>query len=69
MTLGGDRTGPEVLSGRPGGRHRKTHGVQAVTHRAPVGDDTELPCCGKPVSAVQEPDRITSDPSEVTCHG
>jgi hypothetical protein len=51
------------------GRHRMTHGAQAVTHRSPVGDDFELPCCGRPLSGVREPDRITSDPSEVTCRG
>jgi hypothetical protein len=51
------------------GRHRMTDGVQPVTHRSPLGDDIELPCCGRAVSEVRAPDRITTDPAEVTCHG
>jgi hypothetical protein len=46
-----------------------TDGVQPVTHRSPLGDDIELPCCGRAVSEVRAPDRITTDPAEVTCRG
>jgi hypothetical protein len=43
--------------------------VQPVTHRSPLGDDLELPCCGGVLSEVRAPDQITTDPAEVTCRG
>jgi hypothetical protein len=61
--------GSEPLGKSRSGRHRMTHGVQPVTHRSPLGDDMELPCCGRPVSEVGAPHRITTDPAEVTCRG
>jgi hypothetical protein len=38
-----------------------------VTHRSPSPDDNLLPCCGRPLSEVHGKDRITTDPSQVTC--
>jgi hypothetical protein len=40
-----------------------------VTHRSPVGDDLELPCCGRALSEVGAHDQITTDPAQVTCGG
>ena len=68
--LRGDRNATgESLGKRRGGRHRMTPGERAVTHRSPAGDGSELPCCGRPVSDVPAHDRITTDPSQVTCPG
>jgi hypothetical protein len=49
----------------PGDHGRKAS--SQVTHRSPAPDDVLLPCCGRPLSEVQGKDRITTDPSQVTC--
>jgi|HubBroStandDraft_4_1064222.scaffolds.fasta_scaffold05460_5 hypothetical protein len=51
-----------------GGRdQRQQKGTSQVTHRSPSPDDNLLPCCGRPLSQVQGKDRITTDPTQVTC--
>jgi len=52
-----------------GGGRDEHHGKASsqVTHRSPSPDDNLLPCCGRPLSEVQGKDRITTDPSQVTC--
>ena len=69
MMLGGGRNVANELvgRGRGGGHHRITQGTQQVTHRSPVGDDMELPCCGRALSEVGARDKITTDPAQVTC--
>jgi hypothetical protein len=70
MMLGGDRNDASETLGRGrSGRHRITRGAQGVTHRSPVGDDLELPCCGRALSEVGAHDQITTDPAQVTCGG
>jgi hypothetical protein len=70
MMLGAGRNVPSEPLGRArGGRHRITPGTQQVTHRSPVGDDMELPCCGRTTSGVAAHDQITTDPAQVTCGG
>jgi len=57
--------GEATSAGGRGDHERKA--PSQVTHRSPAPDDTLLPCCGRPLSQVQGKDRITTDPSQVTC--
>ena len=62
----GTTTAAETTSaGGPDAHDRKAS--SQVTHRSPSPDDNLLPCCGRPLSEVQGKDRITTDPSQVTC--
>jgi hypothetical protein len=40
-----------------------------VTHRSPLADSPELPCCGRTLMEIQPQDRVTTDPTLVTCRG
>jgi len=68
--------GDGVVSSEPRGtthqghRHRPDEATRsAVTHRSPLADSPELPCCGRTLAEIQPQDRVTTDPTLVTCCG
>jgi hypothetical protein len=40
-----------------------------VTHRCPIGDANDTPCCGRIIFELPRTDRITEDAEQVTCRG
>ena len=48
---------------------RGAPGRGTVTHRSPSSDTMLMPCCGRSLSEVNAQDRVTTDPTQVTCHG
>src|SRR5258708_39653181 len=53
------------------GHRRRPDGAtrSAVTHRSPPADSPELRCCGRTLPEIQPEDRLTTDPTLVTCRG
>jgi hypothetical protein len=59
---------PEDVTGQHDDERRGSR-QSGVTHRSPSGDSPEMPCCGRMLSEVPARDRVTTNPTLVTCHG
>jgi hypothetical protein len=66
--VGPGKDADPALLARGASSHRKAPAA-GVTHRSPSPDDMVLPCCGLPLPAVTDRDRLTTDPALVTCRG